>query len=223
MFGQDVGKDGQRKRRLHVLRRINLQEATVVRRIFEQYAAGGSGIAALAKDLNRDGVPPPRGHRKGWAPSCIREILRRELYRGTIVWNKTQVIHRGGTKASRKRPAQEWIRLEAAELRIVPEALWQEVHARITRVAHQYARLSNGRLCGHPSGADLRSPYLLSGIAQCAICGGSLVGVPRAKDTGRAFMPASITGAEDLKSALMTFESITTCWPPPSCTPSPRC
>ena len=76
---------------------------------------------ALAKQLNEEGVPPPRGHSMGWAPTCIREILRRELYRGVLVWNKTQAIVRGGKETFRKRPESEWLRVEAPDLRIVPE------------------------------------------------------------------------------------------------------
>jgi len=37
----------------------------------------------------------------------------------------------------------------------------------------------DGRLIGRPSGADVESPYLLSGIAECALCGGSLVAMTR--------------------------------------------
>jgi DNA invertase Pin-like site-specific DNA recombinase len=186
VFSDVVSPDSQRQR-VYVVRRVNPDEAKVVRRLFEQYAGGGVGLAALAKDLNADKVPPPRKGGKGWAPSCIREILRRELYRGHVIWNKTQAIHRGGTRKSRKRPEHDWIRLEAPDLRIVSEDLWGQVQKRLELTATQYARLSNGRLCGHPSGADIRTPYLLSGLAQCAICGGSLVGVPRGKDHGRSF------------------------------------
>src|SRR5262249_49097398 len=38
----------------------------------------------------------------------------------------------------------------------------------------------DGRHLARPSGADLESPYLLSGLAQCAACGGSLVAMTRA-------------------------------------------
>lgn len=38
-----------------------------------------------------------------------------------------------------------------------------------------YARRPNGQLLSRPSGADLQSAYLLSGLAKCGICGGSLV------------------------------------------------
>lgn len=37
----------------------------------------------------------------------------------------------------------------------------------------------NGRLIGRPSGAAVESPHLLSGIAECGLCGGSLVAMTR--------------------------------------------
>ena len=42
-------------------------------------------------------------------------------------------------------------------------------------------------LIGRPSGADVESPYLLSGIAECGECGGSLVAMTRSH--GRQRMP----------------------------------
>lgn len=183
VFGE-AGKDGSRTR-LHVIRRKNAQEAAIIIRIFERYVAGEGGLATIAKELNAQGVPPPRGHRRGWAPTCIRAMLHRPLYRGVVVWNKTQSIHRGGTQTSRKRPEAEWLTFDAPDLRLIPEALWLRVHAKIARTRQAFARLANGRLCGHPSGADLRSAYLLSGLAQCAVCGGSLVAYKRHKPDGK--------------------------------------
>jgi site-specific DNA recombinase len=81
--------------RLHVVRRVNEEQAAVVRRIFE-LCAGGKGFTRIAKALNQDGVTPPRGDGRGWAPTAVREMLYRPLYRGQIVWNKSQKIDRGG-------------------------------------------------------------------------------------------------------------------------------
>jgi len=60
-----------------------------------------------------EAIRPARG--KGWAPSAIREVLYRPLYRGRIVWNQRQKIRRGGTKKLRLRPESEWLRLDAPE------------------------------------------------------------------------------------------------------------
>src|SRR5262245_9246448 len=42
----------------------------------------------------------------------------------------------------------------------------------------------DGRHVSRPSGGDLVSPYLLSGLAVCAACGGSLVSMTRPHGTG---------------------------------------
>ena len=85
------------------VRKINAQQAKVVVRIFEQFASG-FGLARIAKSLNEDRTLPPHGGTLGWCPTAIREILQRELYRGVVLWNRTQVIQRGGTRKQRKRP-----------------------------------------------------------------------------------------------------------------------
>jgi site-specific DNA recombinase len=185
VYGDDQGIDGDRKR-LHVVRRINEDEARIVRRLFERYASGGYGLRRLAKELNAEQVPPPTKRRHGWAPSAIREILHRELYRGVVTWNKTQAIYRDGTQTSRKRPQEDWLRIEIPELRIIDESLWQRVVARLEQTSGYYMRtFVNGRFLGRPNGADLRSDYLLSGIAQCAVCGGSMICQKRNPKQGR--------------------------------------
>jgi site-specific DNA recombinase len=68
-----------------------------VRRIFSLYSEG-CGMTRIAKRLNADHAPPPRGHALGWAPTAIRKMLHRERYRGVIVWNRTQKLTRRGAK-----------------------------------------------------------------------------------------------------------------------------
>src|SRR5262249_30254789 len=140
-----------------------------------------------AKRLNADGVPAPRTGTGSWAPTAVREIIRRELYVGAIVWNRSQKIRRRGTKGQRKRPESEWLRREAPELRIVSEDLWRAVERRRERAASSFPGITrDGRRASRPSGADLASPYLLSGLAVCAACGGSLVAITRPHGTGAA-------------------------------------
>ncbi len=175
------GPDGTRQ---HVLRRIHQEEKEIILRIFELSAAG-AGVHLIAKTLNADGLPPPRGSRHGWDGSCIRAILYRPLYRGVVVWNKTKAIHRGGTQTSMRRPESEWETIDAPDLRIVPQDLWERVHVRLKKIGSLYARRPNGQLLSRPSGADLRSAYLLSGLAKCAVCGGSMVCQLRRENIGR--------------------------------------
>ena len=85
------------ERRLHVIRKINETQAAIIRRIFVMYADAKMGLTRIAKTLNIEGVSLPRTS-NGWAPSAIREMLYRPLYRGEIVWNELQKVERSGTK-----------------------------------------------------------------------------------------------------------------------------
>jgi hypothetical protein len=82
VFAETPGPDG-RPRRACVIRHVNPAEARIVRRLFEEYVAG-RGLTRPAKGLDVQHVPPPRAPGRGWAPTAIREILRRDLYRGVI-------------------------------------------------------------------------------------------------------------------------------------------
>ena len=53
------------------------------------------------------------------------------------------------------------------------------------RAAFSHASLTcDGQRRGRPPGADLRSRALLSGLAHCTVCGGSLVALTRRHGTG---------------------------------------
>ena len=160
-------------------RHINENEATIVRKIFRLYGSG-MGLITLAKTLNRDHVIPPRGGCHGWAPSAIREILHRELYRGVSIWNQTQSVQIGGTKKQKQRPASEWLRIEVPSIRYrSPIREWQGVQERFKESARIYRRANDGTLQNGPCGRALNSQYLLSGLATCGTCGKSIVGITR--------------------------------------------
>ena len=170
--------------RLHVVRVINEEQAAIVRRIFMLYADKEMGLTKIAKTLNGEGVAAPR-HANGWAPSAIREMLYRPLYRGEIVWNELQKVERGGTKVRRQRAADQLIRVSAAELQIVSDELWSRTHARLKRAKEVFLRTNNGKLFGRPRMRDFESPYLLSGLARCGLCGGPIDALSRDYKRGK--------------------------------------
>src|SRR5437763_15437637 len=135
-----------------VIQKVNEVQAVVVRRMF-QLCAEGFGLTRIAKTLNAERIPPPRAHGRGWAPTAIREILYRELYRGEVIYNRSQKIHRRGTKAQRRRDPAEWLRRPAPELRIVSDDLWQAAHARLQRTRNTFRPRP-----GAPSRLDGPSP-----------------------------------------------------------------
>jgi site-specific DNA recombinase len=164
----------------HVERRINEAEAVVVRHIFD-LSARGSGARTIAKQLNDEHAPSPRsqqGRPQSWAPSSVRAVLFRELYRGEILWNQTHKRDSWGHVHQQARPEDQWVRVCAPELRIVSEELWRAAHQRIASASAVYLRGTDGRLWGRPA-TGIESKYLLPGIAKCAICGGGLLALSR--------------------------------------------
>jgi site-specific DNA recombinase len=163
-------------------RAIDEVEATVVRRIFGMFAGGASPIA-IAKQLNAEGIRGPEG--RAWQDTTIRGhalratgILRNELYIGRLVWNRMCFVKdpHSGKRISRMNPPERWIREDVPELRIVDQATWEQVQARLGAIREA-------------SGADRpdrrkfwekrRPQHVLSGKVFCACCGGAMAAIGR--------------------------------------------
>jgi site-specific DNA recombinase len=210
-YGYDVvrgiGPDGQK---LTGERRINAQQAGVVRRIFEDYAAGVSP-RAIAKTLNAEGVPGPAG--RTWGPSTIHGnrqrgtgILNNELYIGRLVWNRLRYVKdpETGRRVSRLNPDIGWIVKNVAALRVLDQTLWERVKTR--QGALEASRGSGGT----PGYWDRRRPrYLFTGLMRCAVCGGGIVnfnkvyiGCANARNKGTCDNKATMR-RDDLESAVL--------------------
>ena len=156
-------------------RKINMRDAKIVRRIFEDYAAGTSP-RAIVKQLNKNGVPGPSG--KAWGPSTIHGnrqrgtgILNNELYIGRLVWNRQRFIKdpETGKRVSRLNPKSEWIVKDVPGLRIIDQDLWDKVKERQDAMTGQAVPKSKDGFW------DRRRPrYLFSGMMECGICGGGV-------------------------------------------------
>jgi site-specific DNA recombinase len=198
VFGYDnVEQCAADGKRLHVKRVINPIEAAVVRRIFEA-CARGAGFRRIAHDLNAAGCPAPRptkGGPRGWAPSTVRDVLYRELYRGVSVWNRTQKRDAWGQKRPQRRAEREWIRIEAPDLRMIAEELWQAAHDRLRGSRETYIRATAGRLWGRPSNG-IESKYLLTGMAACGRCGGALTARSRSHGRRRGLFYHCLTNVQ---------------------------
>jgi len=155
---------------------INENEAVVVRRIF-QMSADGQSLKTIAKTLNRECVPPPRpraGKRYAtWCPTCIRAMLRRDLYVGKVIWNSSRFVKVPGTnkRVRRMRPESEWRTMAHPELKIVGDELWRRVKERQESLLASYGGAKHKGL--QPRSAT--SPYLLSGLLKCGVCGANLI------------------------------------------------
>jgi len=164
----------------HTERRINKQQAAIVRKIFE-LSADGMGDGRIVERVK--GLPAPG--EKGWSKEAVKRILCREIYRGWVHWGKSQrhvVRSESGRKiyARSAVPKAEWVREFRPELRIVSDELWDRVRRRKAKTLKLYgntATLEKG-----DSGVNI-STSMLGSIAKCGVCKGSLA---LFKDRGKA-------------------------------------
>jgi site-specific DNA recombinase len=88
-------------------------EAIIVRRIFDDYVAGGYSVRQICLRLNTDKVPTSTGNAV-WATSTISRVLRNEAYVGRVYYNRTEAVptttpNGRPTTRQRWRAKDEWI------------------------------------------------------------------------------------------------------------------
>lgn len=113
-----------RPKRDHAERRVNQEQAVVVRRIF-QLCAAGKGMVSIARLLNDEGRPAPRnsqGRRISWSPSSVRSLLFRRLYLGELIYNKTKKRNPWGIQQQRERPRGSGSRFPCLTFRLSQKA-----------------------------------------------------------------------------------------------------
>jgi site-specific DNA recombinase len=151
---------------------IVLEQADIVREIFDRYGAGES-CQRIAADLNRRGVRGPRGGT--WSVSALygspakgAGILNNALYVGRYVWNRSQWTKDPdtGRRTRMDRPRAEWQTDERPDLRIVTDAAFEAVQARIG---------GPGTRGTYRKGAQART--LFGGLLRCGRCGGAMIAV----------------------------------------------
>ena len=143
-------------RRSHVEGEIEPAEAEVVRLIF-RLSAEGHGTKAIAKRLNDRGLSSPRAQRgrsQTWSPSSVWDVLHRPIYRGEVVYGRTQKRDKWGRKHQTPRPESEWIRRDVPALQIVPPELWVAAHRRLEAARARYTKATKGQAFGRPPLGD---------------------------------------------------------------------
>jgi site-specific DNA recombinase len=161
---------------------INKDEAEIIRRIFCEFADGLSP-KAIARRLNDDHVPGPRGVH--WRDTAIRGhrtrgtgLLNNELYVGRLIWNRLRYLKdpETGRRVSRLNPPEAWTLTEVPEMRIVDNDLWRRV------------KLRQGEIDASPRATAIkatrfwerrRARHLLTGLLCCGACGGGFAAVGR--------------------------------------------
>ena len=163
-------------------RTINEAEALVVRRIYDEAAAGRS-VWSITIGLNADGIPTKGGNK--WHPLGVRRILDNSSYFGLDIYRRTRTyMGEDGKRKTVERPKEEWIEIRTFTPPIISERLYLIVKERL----------------GRPIALNATpQPYLLTGFTVCGTCGTPVTGASRMGKSRqyrcRATFATSVSGA----------------------------
>ena len=159
---------------------IEPREAAIVLRIFKAYADGLS-LTRIVRMLNEEQVPGRMRSAKGWSPATVSRLLDNEKYVGRWVWNKTESRRdpRTGRRRRFTKPESEWVVQESESLRVVPQALWEQVRTRRQEVRRTWPGGKGRRGFSREQGGRERHfpTHLLSGSMACGKCGATIAQV----------------------------------------------
>jgi DNA invertase Pin-like site-specific DNA recombinase len=143
--------------------------AMVVVRIYND-CLGGKPLTRIATELQRDGIPSPKGD-KVWSISTIHRILRCEEYIGekfSLRTQGTRVRGEDGKLVRRVQPTapEKWIRLPDGT---VPALIDRDTFDAVQRRLDRQRAESPGR------SRDPEAALLRGGYAVCGYCGHNLI------------------------------------------------
>jgi site-specific DNA recombinase len=152
-------------------------EATVVRRIFDDYVKGNHTVRQIAKQLTLDGTPTPRNSGQ-WSWAMVDRILHDEAYIGTCYYNRRHCVAIEGIYGQKRqrfkctlRPKEEWIAIS-----VPPIIDLGTFHGAAGRARENEAF----------SARNLKEEgYLLRKLVRCGRCGSSCLALTKRQTSGR--------------------------------------
>src|SRR5262249_10151708 len=151
-------------------------QAITVRRIFD-LCRQGFGDLRIVNVLTEEKhpvpfIPQPKvGPRRKakWSKPMVKHILRNPIYIGVLEYGKKRSVKRAGSVGkSVKVDPSAWTRTEVPHLRIIDQAVWDEVRAiKEGRAKKQPTATHRGR-------GEVTSSFTLNGFVKCGVCHGAL-------------------------------------------------
>ena len=160
LLGYDV-KDGKMT--------INENGAAVVRKIFEAYVYDNRSAAAIARQLQSEGVPTYSGSRP-WGAGQVMKILRNEKYVGDLLQKKTYTPNYLTHDKKQNHGQETMVFLQNHHEPIIDRSLWE---------AAQQRRTKRGR-----SGSAV---YGCSGKIRCGLCGSRFIHKTKQRPDGTTY------------------------------------
>jgi len=152
---------------------LNVEEAEVVKQMFQWAAEEGLSINKVAERLTRLRIPTRR-QRHIWKVPTVYKILRNEAYAGVWAFGKVEAceplqrrkpgLYRKKKSSRRRRPQSEWLKIALPqELIIINQSRWLAVQQQLDK---------NRRL----SPRNRKFKYLLQGLLRCDFCSSVVTG-----------------------------------------------
>lgn len=151
----------------------DLEQAEVVRLIFELYTTKSMGSSKISRELNKLGYLSYTG--KSWEPSAVINILKNAVYIGRVQWKKKEQKKSkiaGKQRDTRTRPVEEWIDAKGKHEAIVSEDTYNLAQDRLKSKYHSPYQIEDGKM---------KITTTLAGLIKCADCGATMVYRPYIK------------------------------------------
>lgn len=133
------------------------EEAKIVKQIFNDYLSG-MGRGAIAKKLNRMGIPTKQGN--PWEVNSLHYILRNEKYTGNLILQKSYRIDHINKRDAKNRGELPMYYVEDSHEAIIDQETFDRVQRELDLRAEKFHRPNTG--CeSHP----------MIGFLRCGICG----------------------------------------------------
>ncbi|MCI9015909.1 MAG: recombinase family protein [Clostridia bacterium] len=147
--------------------KINEEEASIVKEIFESYVYKGIGTTKIAWDLNDRGIRTKKTKSK-WVQTSIVRMLKNPIYTGRVTNKKSEVTD-FITGTRKDLPEEEWITVERPEMRIISDELFNRAQEILAQRSNEF-KLNNKRE---------KTEYVFSTLIYCKHCGYSFRRIKR--------------------------------------------
>jgi DNA invertase Pin-like site-specific DNA recombinase len=146
-------------RTVNGLKEIVPEEAKIVIRIFEEYAAG-KPLQEISRDLTIEQISGRR-----WYKKTLSVMLRNPIYKGDIVYGRRKKVRDPvtGKVGWKPRPKSDWLTVHREEFRIISDDLWQQVQDRRTKLGPAKPRTPKKDFASHQR--------VLTDYVFCGACG----------------------------------------------------
>jgi DNA invertase Pin-like site-specific DNA recombinase len=142
---------------------IDPEPAAIVRQAFQWSAEGLGDDRVRARLADLTGCT--------WPKNRVRRLLANPIYIGQLAWGRSRVAPKAGQAKRRTRSVEPAVMVDKPDLRIIDQALWDQVQARKAATRAHYSIGANGT---KPAAGTTTTKYVLTGILRCPECGSTM-------------------------------------------------